>query len=98
MMRRTRPLQWVGLAGICLFLVVAFSPLSNALFRWSAAPSDIQSADAIVVLGAAMDPDGTLSCESLVRTVKAVALYRTGRAPLVVFSGPAREDGPSEAH
>jgi len=97
MIRRTRPLQWVGLGGICLFLTVAFSPLSNALFRWSAAVSDIQPADAIVVLSAAMDPDGTLSCESLVRTVRAVALYRTGRAPIIVFSGPAHEDGPSEA-
>jgi len=97
MTRRTRPSQWIGLAGIGLFLVVAFSPLSNALFRWSAAASDIQAADAIVVLGAAVDPDGTLSCESLVRTVSAVALYRMGRAPIIVFSGPTHEDGPSEA-
>jgi len=97
MTRRTRPLQWIGLAGIGLFLAVAFSPLSNALFRWSAAASDIQAADAIVVLGAAVDPDGTLSCESLVRTVRAVALYRMGRAPIIVFSGPTHEDGPSEA-
>ena len=97
MTRRTRPSQWIGLAGIGLFLVVAFSPLSNALFRWSAATSDIQAADAIVVLGAAVDPDGTLSCESLVRTVSAVALYRMGRAPIIVFSGPTHEDGPSEA-
>ena len=82
MIRRTRPLQWVGLGGICLFLAVAFSPLSNAVFRWSAAVSDIQPADAIVVLGAAMDSDGTLSYESLVRTVRGVALYRTGRAPI----------------
>jgi len=97
MTRRTRPSQWIGLAGIGLFLVVAFSPLSNALFRWSAAASDIQAAHAIVVLGAAVDPDGTLSCESLVRTVSAVALYRMGRAPIIVFSGPTHEDGPSEA-
>lgn len=97
MTRRTRPLQWIGLAGIGLFLVVAFSPLANVLFRWSAAASDIQPADAIVVLGAAVDPEGTLSCESLVRTVRAVALYHTGRAPIIVFSGPGHEDGPIEA-
>jgi uncharacterized SAM-binding protein YcdF (DUF218 family) len=90
-------LQWIGLAGIGLFLVVAFSPLANVLFRWSAAASDIQPADAIVVLGAAVDPEGTLSCESLVRTVRAVALYHTGRAPIIVFSGPGHEDGPTEA-
>ena len=97
MTRRTRPLPWIGLAGVGLLLVVAFSPLSNALFRWSAAASDVQPADAIVVLAAAMDPDGTLSCESLVRTVRAVALYRMGRAPIIVFSGPTHEEGPSEA-
>jgi uncharacterized SAM-binding protein YcdF (DUF218 family) len=97
MMRRAHPLQLIGLAGIGLFLVAAFSPLSNAVFRWSAAASDIQPADAIVALGAGVDPDGTLSSESLVRTVRAVALYRTGRAPIIVFSGPGHEDGPIEA-
>lgn len=97
MTRQTRSLQWIGLAGIGLFLFAAFSPLPNAMFRWSAAASDIQPADAIVVLGAGADPDGTLSCESLVRTVRAVALYRMGRAPIIVFSGPGREDEPSEA-
>lgn len=97
MTRRTSLLQWIGLAGIALFLVAAFSPLPNAMFRWSAAVSDIQPADAIVVLGAAMEADGTLSCESLVRTVRAVTLYRTGRAPILVFSGTSRGDGPSEA-
>lgn len=97
MMRRTRPLQWIGLGGILLFLVAAFSPLVNTVFRWSAAQSDVQPADAIVVLGAAVDPNGTLSCESLARTVRAVTLYRTGRAPVIVFSGPGDEDGPSEA-
>jgi uncharacterized SAM-binding protein YcdF (DUF218 family) len=97
MTRRTRPLQWIGLAGIGLFLVAAFSPLANVLCRWSAAASDIQPADAIVVLGAAVGTDGALSCESLVRTVRAIALYRTGGAPIIVFSGPGQGDGPTEA-
>ena len=97
MTRWTRILQWVGLAGIGLFLAAAFSPLPNAMFQWSAAASDIQPADAIVVLGAAVQADGTLSCDSLVRTVSAVTLFRAGRAPLIVFSGTSRDDGPSEA-
>lgn len=97
MTRRTRPLQWIGLAGIGLFVVAAFSPLSNAMFRWSAATSDMQTADAIVVLGAGVGPDGTLSYESLARTVRAVELCRAGLAPIIVFSGPHSEDGPSEA-
>jgi len=98
MTRRTRLLQWIGLAGIGLFLLAAFSPLPNAMFRWSAAASDIQPADAIVVLGAAVEKDGTLSCESLARTVRAVTLFRMGHAPILVFSGTSRDDGPSEAH
>lgn len=98
MTRWTRLLRWVGLAGFGLFLVAAFSPLPNAMFRWSAAASDIQPADAIVVLGAAVQADGTLSCDSLVRTVRAVTLFRAGRAPIIVFSGTSRDDGPSEAH
>lgn len=97
MTRWTRLLQWVGLAGIGLFLVAAFSPLPNALFRWSATAPDIQPADAIAVLGAAVETDGTLSCESLARTATAVTLYRTGRAPIIVFSGTSSGEGPSEA-
>ena len=97
MTRWTRLLQWIGLAGIGSFLIVAFSPLPNAMFRWSATASDVQPADAIVVLGAAVETDGTLSCESLARTVTAVTLYRTGRAPFIVFSGTSSGEGPSEA-
>jgi len=97
MTRWTRLLQWIGLAGTGLFLTAAFSPLPNAMFRWSAAASDVQPADAIVVLGAAIQADGTLSFDSLVRTVRAVTLFRTGRAPIIVFSGTSRDDEPSEA-
>jgi uncharacterized SAM-binding protein YcdF (DUF218 family) len=76
---------------------VTVTPLPNALFRWSAIPSDVQTADAIVVLGAAVDPDGTLSPESLLRTVRAIALFREGRSVLVAFSGPPNDGGPTEA-
>jgi len=96
-MRWTRLVQWVGLAGIGAFFIATFSPLPNALFRWSSVTSDIQPADAIVVLGAAVETDGTLSPESLVRTLRAITLYRDGRAPVIVFSGPAQDEGPSEA-
>ena len=97
MTRQTRLLQWMGLAGIGLFFVAAFSPIPNAMFRWSAVASDIQLADAIAVLGAAVEKDGTLSCDSLARTVRAVALYRAGHAPILVFSGATPDGGPSEA-
>jgi uncharacterized SAM-binding protein YcdF (DUF218 family) len=83
--------------GILLLAAVTVTPLPNALFRWSAIPSDVQTADAIVVLGAAVDPDGTLSPESLLRTVRAIALFREGRSVLVAFSGPPNDGGPTEA-
>jgi uncharacterized SAM-binding protein YcdF (DUF218 family) len=96
-MRWTRLLQAVGLAGILLFLTFTFSPLPNVLFRSLEVASDIRAADAIVVLGASVDRDGTLSCESLVRAVRGITLLRDGRAPIVVFSGPSKSGGPSEA-
>ena len=86
-----------GLASLAALLVCAWSPLPNLLFRWSAVPSDIHAADAIVVLAAAVDPDGTLSPESLARAVTGITLYREGRAPLLVLSGTSGREGPSEA-
>jgi len=97
MMHWTRGLQAVGLVGTLSLVAVAFTPLPNALFRWSAVASDIHAADAIVVLGAGIDPDGTLSPESLVRTVKAITLCREGLAGTLVFSGVSDAGGPAEA-
>jgi uncharacterized SAM-binding protein YcdF (DUF218 family) len=98
MMGWTRLFQAVGLVGILSLVAVTLTPLPNALFRWSATPSDIQAADAVVVLAAAVDADGTLSSDSLARAVRGIALYREGRAPLLVFSGTSGDEGPSEAH
>ena len=97
MRRWTRMLQAVGLVGILSLVAVTFTPLPNALFRWSAIPSAIQTADTIVVLGASVEPDGTLSSESLFRAVRAIALFREGRAATVVFSGGSNRGGPTEA-
>jgi uncharacterized SAM-binding protein YcdF (DUF218 family) len=98
-MRWERLWQFVGLAGIAVFILSAYSPLPNALFRWSASPSDVQPADAIVVLGASVAENGQLSAESLRRTVRGMTLYRAGQAPVIVFSGIPNLDvpGPSEA-
>ncbi len=92
-----RVCRGVGVLGLVCAIVGTCTPLPNALFRWSATPADIQPADAVVALGAAIDPDGTLSWESLVQALKAISLFREGRAGLVVFSGPSPGRGPSEA-
>ncbi|EKV29139.1 hypothetical protein C882_0446 [Caenispirillum salinarum AK4] len=62
---------------------------------------DFPTADVIVVLGAAVRPDGTPSAALLRRADHAGALWRAGRAPVVLASGgqasgPA--DAPTEAH
>jgi uncharacterized SAM-binding protein YcdF (DUF218 family) len=98
-MRWERLWQFAGLMGVALFLLSAFSPLSNVLYRWSASPSNVQPADAIVVLGAHIAENGQLSAESLRRALRGITLYRAGLAPIIVFSGIPNQDvpGPSEA-
>jgi len=98
-MRWERLWQFIGLVGVALFFLAAYSPLPNALYRWSASPSNVHPADAIVVLGAYLAENGQLSGESLRRAVRGMALYRTGQAPVILFSGVHNLDvpGPSEA-
>ena len=87
-MRWERLWQSVGLAGVVVFFVSAFSPLPNALYRWSASSSEVRPADAIVVLGSSVGANGVLGCGSLQRAVRGMTLYRASEAPLIVFSGP----------
>ena len=98
-MRWERLWQFVGLAGVGFFLVSAYTPLPNMLYRWTASPSDVQPADAIVVLGAHVSENEQLSAESLRRTLRGMTLYRAGLAGVIVFSGIPNLDvpGPSEA-
>ncbi|WP_437276363.1 YdcF family protein [Sorangium sp. So ce375] len=85
----------VGVVGLLAFAVAAFTPVAAPLDRWLASAPDAGQADAVVVLGADVDPDGRLPEDSHRRAVEAVALYREGRAPLVLMlgcrNGPASE-------
>jgi len=94
-MRRTCPV--LGVLGVVLFFLCAFTPLPNLLSRHLGVPSRIEPAGAIVVLAASVDQTGELERESLRRTVRGIILQRTGLAPLLVLLGPARDGGPSEA-
>ncbi|WP_438032676.1 YdcF family protein [Sorangium sp. So ce204] len=84
-----------GVIGLMAFAVAAFTPAAAPLDRWMASAADAGQADAVVALGADVDPDGRLPEDSLRRAVEAVALYREGRAPLVLMlgsrNGPASE-------
>jgi len=85
--------EWVwrilGTAVLAGFLASAFTPLPNVLSRNLRTPSQLDAAEAIVVLGAGAQTDGTLGDGSLRRALLGILLLRNGLAPVVLFSGPA---------
>jgi uncharacterized SAM-binding protein YcdF (DUF218 family) len=81
----------LGAAAVLAFLVGAFTPLSPTLFAWWAVPRELGPADAIVVLGGAAAPDGTLLDSSLRRAIEGIRLRQRGLAPILVISGRPRE-------
>ena len=81
----------VGALTITAFLVVAFTPAATRAARRLAVPADIGPADAIVVLGASANLDGSLTDVSLRRAVEGVRLYREGLAPRLAFMGVTGE-------
>lgn len=89
-----RLLGWLSVLGV---LLSAYTPLPNLLARSLVVSSRVQAADAIVVLGASVHRDGTLSEHSLRRALQGILLYRQGLAPLLVFSGTSYEGSPVEA-
>jgi uncharacterized SAM-binding protein YcdF (DUF218 family) len=90
-------LRALGAVGVALFFVFAFTPLPNLLHDWTGIPAQLEPAEAIVVLGGAVNASGALSASSLRRTLLGMILYRRGFAPLLVFSGPANKKGFVEA-
>ena len=81
-----------GAAGVAGFLVIAFTPLPNALDRWLTIPARIEPADAIVVLAAGLNSDEILSNSSMRRALRGITLYKLGLAPL---DGPRSRFVPS---
>jgi uncharacterized SAM-binding protein YcdF (DUF218 family) len=87
-----RGLRLLGLVGLLLFAVAAFTPLANRLNIWMAGVPMLEPADAIVVLGrGGADTDGVLTNRSLRRTLDGVSLYGDGLAPVLVLSGSSEE-------
>src|SRR5256712_12453731 len=76
-------------AASVLVCLAALTPLPNYLARSLQAEARLGPADAIVVLGSGIEPDGTLSPGSLYRVTQGIKLYKARLAPLIVFSGPA---------
>jgi uncharacterized SAM-binding protein YcdF (DUF218 family) len=78
----------VGAAGLAAFALLAFTPLAAALHGGLSAGPALPPADAIVVLGSGVMPDGELTDNSLRRTVHGIRLFRQGRAKRLVLLGP----------
>jgi uncharacterized SAM-binding protein YcdF (DUF218 family) len=82
----------VGLLGLLAFFVTAFTPASRLLHHAMTSPSDERHADAIVVLGASVSPEGLLDSASLRRTLAGVRAHRRGLAPALLFMGTRHGD------
>ena len=81
----------VGGGALALLAVVAFTPLAERLQGGMASPALAPRADAIVVLGSGVMPEGELTDNSLRRTVHGIRLFRQGLAPRIVLLGPEYE-------
>ena len=85
----------VGVVGVFAaigFLAIALTPISNYASAHFAIEPIIRPSGAIVVLGSGVWRGGMLDDESLRRTVRGIELYKTNFAPLIIFSGPGRND------
>jgi uncharacterized SAM-binding protein YcdF (DUF218 family) len=81
----------IGAAAVAGSLLAAFTPAPNVVARRLATRADVGPAQAIVVLGASVAADGTLSDSSLRRAIGGIRLYRAGLAPRLVLLGMGGE-------
>jgi uncharacterized SAM-binding protein YcdF (DUF218 family) len=84
----------LGAAALAALLVTAFTPLANILSNALAIRPGVAPADAVVVLGSSVLPNGVLSSNSLRRTIEGIRLYRHGYAPVLVLLGGGGNGGP----
>ena len=87
------------LAGIGVLLLAATAAFLVLCWQINRAGSldEAQPADAIVILGARVEPDGQPGPDLRVRTLHAVSLYQQGLAPYLVCTGGYKNDRLSAA-
>ncbi len=96
--KRTKRVRGVVLALFALLIAGVLTPIAlYAEVRRGERGSVTGTADAIVVLGAAILPNGTPTQAVRGRVRKAVELYRAGYAPVIVMTGGVGASGYSEA-
>ncbi|HEV8586863.1 MAG TPA: YdcF family protein [Methylomirabilota bacterium] len=74
-------------AAAVVVLASTLTPLPNALARRLEVAPRLERADAVVVLGNGVNPDGSLEDDSLRGMVHGVGLLAQGLAPVLVLSG-----------
>lgn len=94
----SRAATLAGALALASLAVAAFTPFSSWLHGRLAEPAPPPAgAEAVVVLGSGVMPEGALGDHSLRRLVEGIRLQRTGAAPLLVVLGPPYGGGESEA-
>jgi uncharacterized SAM-binding protein YcdF (DUF218 family) len=96
-MKWNRFVRTLGLLITASFVITVLTPAANVVARINTVRSDVKPADAIVVLGAGLWRDGSLNSESIRRFLYGLRLYSQGLAPLLVLSGPPRDNTAPEA-
>lgn len=81
-------LRWIGAAGLAGLAVLAFTPLAARFAERMVPDHELPHADAIVVLGSGVMPEGELNDNSLRRTIHGIRLQRRGLAPRLILLGP----------
>ena len=69
----------LGFVGLAFFCISAFTPVPSILSGWLSPPPRLRQAEAIVVLGAGVWPDGVLSDSSMRRALHGIVQYREGQ-------------------
>lgn len=77
----------LGLSFVAGFLAAAYTPLSGAWCEQVRLARRLEPADAVVVLGAGINPNGVPSGSSELKALLGIELYRKRLAPLLVFVG-----------
>ncbi len=85
--------EFLALGGAFILLVV-YTPVPEYMARPLLVRPDLDRAEAIVVLGAGLNPNATLTYPSLERTLYGVELYRRGLSARIVFSGGITGEAP----
>src|SRR5258705_13828560 len=93
-----RWLRVVGLTGVLLFRLPAFTPLVNLLRYWMAPHRPVEAAQAIGGMArGGGGGDGALTGASLRGVVEGLSLYRSGRGPTLILSWAGGAVGGSRA-